>query len=480
MALTLEVIGSVLALVVLCASLIATGHAVLYKRDSRAAIAWTSLICLVPFLGTVLYVLLGVNRLERRARNLRTGRSVSDHLSSHGREPQDALADLQDTPSLKQLSRLVENVTDRDLTSGNMIEPLCGGDEAYPAMLEAIESARHTIGLSTYIFDEDDTGMEFAKALAAATERGVQVCVLIDAVGARYALSSMVSRLEELQIPVRTFNPPIAPWRFRYANLRNHRKILTIDGTIAFTGGMNIRGCCVSSSGPAEPVNDLHFRLQGPIVRHAQDTFASDWMFATDEELRGDNWYPKLDQVGDCLARGIEDGPDESLGRLRLVLLGACHCARKSVKIITPYFLPDAALIGALNVAALRGVSVEILIPEHSNERLVEWACNAQLWQMVTRSCQVRRSHRPFDHTKLMIVDDEWVLMGSANWDPRSLRLNFEFNVECYNRVLAEKLAGVFESRKKNSSLVTMEELKSLNLPIRLRNGVARLAAPFL
>lgn len=478
MTVTIHLIWSALvAVTVLIAALIATGHVVLYKRDSRAAIGWAGLILLAPFVGTVLYVMFGINRIERRARKLRTRRSTSDQNSAD-RVTLQAEPDV--TPGLVQLSSLVDKVADHALTSGNIVEPLCGGDEAYPAMLAAIGTARHTIGLSTYIFDEDDTGMQFAAALAAAVKRGVQVCVLIDAVGAKYGLSSMVSRLEELGVPVRTFNPPIVLGRFRYANLRNHRKVLTIDGLIAFTGGMNIRGCCVSSSDHPEPVNDLHFRLEGPIVSHLQDTFISDWLFATDEELNGDAWYPELKEVGNCAARGIADGPDNSAGKLRLTLLGACHCAAKSLRIVTPYFLPDSALISALNVAALRGVSVEILIPEHSNERLVEWACNAQLWQMVSRGCQIRRTRQPFDHSKLVVVDDEWVLMGSANWDPRSLRLNFEFNVECYNHTLAQTMIDFFESRKQNSKLVTIEQLQSVRLPIRLRNGIARLASPYL
>lgn len=479
MTLTVEIIGSVLAVVSVVVSLIASSHVVLYKRDSRAAIAWAGLIWLAPFVGTGLYVVLGINRIERRARTLRQGRTVVDHSDS----PLKSSSHLQEValrPHLAQLSKLVRSVTGRDLTFGNSVEPLSGGDEAYPAMLAAIGSAQHTIGLSTYIFDADNVGIEFAKVLAEATKRGVEVRILIDAVGAKDALSSIVSILEESGVPVQTFNPPLIPWRFQYANLRNHRKILTIDGTVVFTGGMNIRGCCVSSENAPETVNDLHFRLSGPIVKHVQDTFADDWLFAAGESLTGESWYPALNETGDCIARGIADGPDEQLDQLRMTLLGACQCAERSLRIVTPYFLPDASLISALNVAALRGVSVEILIPQNGNQKLVQWACEAQLWQLVDRGCQIRRTNPPFDHTKLVIVDDDWILMGSANWDPRSLRLNFEFDVECYSRELANRLNQIFEAKKAKSKPVTMSDLQSRSLPVRLRDGVARLAAPFL
>ncbi|MFT5094948.1 MAG: cardiolipin synthase [Porticoccaceae bacterium] len=479
MTLTVEIIGSVLAAASVVVSLIASGHVVLYKRDCRAAIAWAGLIWLAPFVGTGLYVVLGINRIERRARTLRPGRTVVDQrdpaLDSSTNVRAAALS-----PHLAQLSKLVRSVTGGELTFGNAVEPLSAGDEAYPAMLAAINSAQRTIGLSTFIFDADDVGTEFAKALEAAMNRGVEVRVLIDAVGAKYSLSSIISVLEELNVPVQTFNPPLIPWRFQYANLRNHRKILTIDGSIAFTGGMNIRGCCVSSENTRETVNDLHFRLSGPIVKHVQDTFADDWLFAAGESLTGESWYPDLKETGDCIARGIADGPDEHLDQLRLTLLGACQCAEKSLRIVTPYFLPDAALISALNVAALRGVSVEILIPQHGNQKLVQWACEAQLWQLVDRGCQIRRTHPPFDHTKLVIVDDDWILMGSANWDLRSLRLNFEFDIECYSHSLTATMQRIFVAKKSASDVVTMNELQSRSLPVRLRNGVARLASPFL
>jgi cardiolipin synthase A/B len=480
MILTFEiVVGVALAAVGFVVSLVASSHVVLYKRDSRSAIAWTGLIWLAPFVGTLLYVLLGINRIERRARTLRPDTTSGSRPASIDQNPTITLAS-DVSSSLAQLSRLIGRVTGQELTRGNTVEPLSGGDEAYPAMLAAIAAAQRTIGLSTYIFDADNLGMEFAKTLAAASERGVEVRVLIDAVGASYALSSIVATLEELGVRVETYNPPLLPGRFRYANLRNHRKILTIDGQIAFTGGMNIRGCCATSDDCPASEDDLHFRLGGPIVRHVQDTFTADWSFAANEELVGAGWYSELKPLGECAARGIVAGPDEQFDRLNLTLLGACQCARRSLRIVTPYFLPEASLISALNVAALRGVTVEILLPGHGNQKLVQWACDAQLWQLVTQGCEVRKTPRPFDHSKLVIVDDEWVLMGSSNWDPRSLRLNFEFNVECYGRELAEKLKEIFEAKKAKSKLVTIDQLEARSLPVKLRDGVARLAIPFL
>jgi cardiolipin synthase len=316
------------------------------------------------------------------------------------------------------------------LTTGNRVTPLQNGDEAYPAMLEAIDSASASIGLSTYIFDSDPAGAQFTDALDRAVRRGVDVRVLIDTVGARYSRPSITRELRRRNVPVALFGRTLMPWRMPYMNLRNHRKILVVDGTVGFTGGMNIRAGAVMKHPSPNQIQDLHFRLEGPVVEHLRDTFAHDWLFTTHEQLAGPGWRPELHSAGTVTARGIVDGPDEDLDKARFVFQGALACAQKRVRIVTPYFLPDAGLITALDVTALRGISVEIILPEVNNLAIVQWAATAQLWQVMHRGCKVYYTPPPFDHSKLMLVDDSWALFGSTNWDPRSLRLNFEFGVE--------------------------------------------------
>ena len=179
-------------------------------------------------------------------------------------------------------------------------------------------------------------------------------------------------------------------------------------------------------------------------------------------------------------ARGITDGPDEDFEKARLVVLGALACAHTSVQIVTPYFLPDSGLITALTVAAMRGVRVDIVLPAVNNQALVHWAATAQLWQVVKRGCRVYYSPPPFDHTKVMVVDRGWALIGSSNWDPRSLRLNFEFDVECYDEQLAESLSALVERKLAAAREISATDVDNRSLPVRLRDGVARLAAPYL
>ncbi len=463
-------------------SILASTHAVLYKRDPRSAVLWAGLAWLLPLGGAVLYFVLGVNRIRRRALQLRTpgerpARPDSDAACSPaalaGRLPEKAR-------HLTTLAGLVDKVVGRPLLGGNAVEPLVNGDAAYPAMLEAIAGAGRSIALSTYIFDGDVVGREFARALGAAARRGVQVRVLVDATGLRYSWPTILSRLRREGVPHARFLPAFPFGRLLTVNLRNHRKLLVVDGRVGFTGGLNIRAGHWLARRPRHPVQDLHFRLRGPVVSQLQQVFAEDWQFTTGETLAGEDWFPPLECEGPVFARGIPDGPDEDFEALRWTLLGALATAQRSVRVMTPYFLPDAALISALNLAALRGVTVDLLLPAHNNLPFVHWASQAHWWQVLERGCRLWLTPPPFDHSKLFLVDDCWALVGSTNWDPRSLRLNFEFNVECYDPALAWRLSAWFEERRRAARPVTLAEVDARPFLIRLRDGMARLLTPYL
>jgi cardiolipin synthase len=460
----------------------ASGHALVYKRDSRAATLWVGLVWLVPLAGAVLYFVLGVNRIRRWAHSLR---SDMQRLQRSGRESEFPLEELEARMpagclDVAGLARAVGKVTDRPLLGGNRIDVMIQGDTAFPAMLEAIEKAEHSISLSTYIFDADEVGQLFAEALGKAARRGVEVRVLIDATGARYSWPSIFGHLRRAGVRHARFLRLLPLARLLAMNLRNHRKILVVDGRVGFTGGMNIRVGHWLSRQPKRPVQDVHFRVEGPVVTQLQETFAEDWQFTTGEALRGREWFPPCDDAGNAAVRAISDGPDEDFDKLRWTMLAALASARKSIQIATPYFLPEPALIAALNVAALRGVAVDLLLPSRSNLPLVHQASRAHWWQVLEHGCRLWLSPPPFDHSKLMVVDGAWVLVGSANWDPRSLRLNFEFNLECYHPNLAHELGEWFAGKLEGARQVTLEEVDRRGLPVRLMDGIARLFTPFL
>lgn len=461
-------------------SVIAAGHVLLHKRDSRAAVAWMGFVWLVPLLGAILYFLLGINRIKRRAILLRAGRTQLQAADGESACPATQLVEQlpPDARHLAPLGRIIEGVVGRPLLMGNRVDPLINGDEAYPAMLEAISRSERTISLSTYIFDRDQAGLEFAEALAAAQRRGVAVRVLIDAAGTRYSWPSILGTFHRLKINYARFLPTLG--HLVAANLRNHRKILVVDGHTGFTGGMNIRAGHVLKRNPRSPVQDLHFRVVGPVVAQLQEIFADDWLFTTGEELRREAWFPRLPRAGPVLARVIPDGPDEEVDKLPWSLMGALSVARSRVRMVTPYFLPDGATISALTVAAMRGVTVDIILPSKNNLFFVHWASRALWWQLLQHGCRFWLTSPPFDHSKLMVVDDAWSMVGSANWDPRSLRLNFEGNLECYDVQLARSLNQIIDGKLASARQVTLEEVDSRGLPARLRDSTARLFTPYL
>jgi cardiolipin synthase len=459
------------------AAMLASAHALLNKRDSRAATLWIGVIWTLPLLGPLLYLALGVNRLRRRAITLAVHKTFSRPVPEDLGEPEHDGAE-----HLKHLARVVNRVTTQPLTTGNKIEPLVNGDAAFPAMLAAIESAQNSVSLISYIFDNDVSGRKFIAALARARQRGVAVRVLVDAAGTRYSFPPITFKLRAAQIPFARFLPSslLTPWRVATINLRNHRKSLIVDGQIAFTGGMNIRHGNVLTEQPSSPVQDLHFRVTGPVVTELQEAFANDWAFTTDEILDGDLWFPEVREAGDIIARVIPDGPDADFENLRLTLLAALAEAQTSVKILTPYFLPDNAVILALNLAALRGVKVDIILPAKNNLPPVHWASRSLWWQVLERGCHIWLTPPPFDHSKLMIVDEHWVLLGSANWDARSLRLNFELNVECYDRAFAQQMEKIIAQKISAAHQVTQAEVDGRIIPGKLRDALARLFSPYL
>jgi cardiolipin synthase len=454
------------------AAAIAAGHALIHKRDPRSATTWLLVIWILPALGPILYVLLGVNRVQRRAARLR--RDMVRHRTESALPPQEP------GTHFAPLARLVSKIVQRPLLPGNAIEPLVDGAQAFPAMLEAIGRARSSIAMASYIFDSAGIGAEFIAALCDAARRGVAVRVLIDDVDARFSRSSAVKPLRKAGVPVAVFNPPLLPARLHAINLRNHRKILVVDGVDGYTGGMNIDCRYWRPDEPSAGFRDLHFRLRGPVVAHLAEVFVDDWQFATDEALRGKDWFPPLAAAGEVLARGIEAGPDESSERVRWALSGALNAAQRSVRVMTPYFIPDMALITELNAAALRGVEVDILMPERSDLPHVHWAAFGQLWQVLEHGCRVWLSAGAFDHSKLLVVDGAYTQLGSANWDARSLRLNFEFNVECYSVELGAHMEGLVLARRATAREITLDDVQARTLPVKLRDGVARLFAPYL
>ncbi|CAN7714878.1 cardiolipin synthase [Rhizobium leguminosarum] len=461
-------------------------HAAMTKEEVRAAIGWVGVIILSPIIGAVLYAIAGINRIRRKSLSVRRDALLLaaefDELETFDAEAETVIS--QFGRRFAALQTLGDRVTRNPLTTGNTIDVLETGDEAYAAMKTAIDEATRSILLETYIFDRDAVGLRIADALIAAVRRGVEVRVLIDAVGARYSVPSILGHLRESGVTVAVFNGNvIMGLRLPYANLRTHRKILIVDGKIALTGGMNIRAGFSEEATGEGFAHDTHFSVTGPVVADLFDLAAEDWRFSTQELLNDEPWRiePPERSPGDpILMRVVASGPDRSVETNHKMLTGAFSVARQSIRIMSPYFLPDRELISALVTAARRGVEVDIVVPAVNNLVLVDRAMTAQFDQILKNYCRIWRSTGNFSHSKLLTIDGTWAYVGSSNLDPRSLRLNFEVDLEVLNEGFAAEIDQHIEETLKSATPVTLEGLQARPFAVRLIEKVLWLGSPYL
>lgn len=447
------------------------------KDHVQSAIGWVAIIILSPFIGSILYFCLGINRVSRRW----------DHLRERGYTKAEAFFKCQpSTLDPEQIPgfdlRLGDSVSPFPMASGNDIQLLRGGVETYPAMLDAIHKAKRMIALQSYIFDSGKIGNQFVEALIAASRRGVEVRVLIDGVGAAYSQRSVIRRLRREGIKAARFMEYYFGFSLPYANLRNHRKIMIVDAMVAFTGGMNIRDNFALNENQKRFARDTHFRITGPVTNHLLTIFAQDWHFATREEISFLLLSKDGEQAvaGTAVARVIPSEPSNEGNANQLVISDALARARKRVMICSPYFIPNQDIMAMLKLAALRQVQVDIILPRRSNLFLVDFAALAQLGALAACGCNIWHAAGPFDHSKLMIIDENYAFVGSSNMDTRSLRLNFEVDLEILHPGLVTELQGMMEHTITRSVKLTVEKLKARPLPLRLFDRLIWLFSPYL
>ena len=455
-------------------------HAMLYKRDPRAALGWVSACLLFPLFGPVAYYLFGINRIRTQARRLLSPGPRHLHIGyERGLIGGNVVTNptSMDT-SLQKFANTADRLTSRPVAINNDVVMLCNGEQAFPAMLEAIAQAKHYILLISYLFESDVIGKQFAEALITAENRGVKVHVIVDGVGERYSWPRISKKLKRAGIAVASFIPPKLWPPSLSINLRNHRKLLVVDGAVAFTGGMNISDRHWYDSGSRKRTADVHFSIRGPVIEQLQVIFNEDWRFTTKQNL--DFLKTPESTSGRACCRCISDGPNQDLDKIALALIGAISVAEKSIFIQTPYFLPSREMIVALQSAALRKVDVRIILPSKSNLRYVDWACRNLLWELLQYDVAIYFERPPFAHTKLFVVDGVYAQIGSANLDSRSLRLNFELNVELFSAEAVRPLTSYLERIQQRSEKTSLQNLDGRPFLTRVRDAACWLFAPYL
>tara|TARA_R110002049_G_scaffold30385_2_gene104204 strand:- start:749 stop:2125 length:1377 start_codon:yes stop_codon:yes gene_type:complete len=447
-------------------------HILLYKRDTRSALGWIMACIFIPFGGPVAYFLFGINRVRSRARNLnRRLFKIGYEFGLKRSIPQGQFE--------KGIRAIGYHITGTELCQGNTIEVFHNGEQAYPAMLEAIKQAKNRVLLTTYILNTDKTGRAFINALSEAIERGVDVRVLVDGIGELYSWPKASSLLMKNNVPVAKFLPPsLFPPNF-YLNMRNHRKLLVIDNDLAFAGGMNISDDNISLTNKPRKISDIHFSFRGPFVNDLSKLFYDDWLLATGEQLKNDV-KASITTNGDTPCRVIPDGPGDDMDFLALTIQAVIATASESIEIMTPYFVPSRELISSLQSAALRGVRVRIVLPEKNNLFYMHWANRNTLSELLQLNIEIFYQAPPFCHSKLLCVDHEYCMVGSANLDPRSLRLNYEVGIEVFSVEMNALIRTHFNDSILKSNRLNRRELENRSIPIRLRDSLVSLLSPYL
>lgn len=563
-------------------------HALLNKENSRSTFGWVGFILYAPLIGPLAYLIFGINRVRKRSKKLseqaQLERTSLKLLYPEHADRDQHLLDAKEHFDESEWGRLQigKALTDVPLSPNNHVLPLHNGEEAYKWMLARIRKAKVSVWLMTYIFDTDEKGKEFIDALVEAKDRGVDVRVIIDGVGELYGFPLAGTRLRRRGVRVARFLPPkLLPPQI-FMNLRNHRKLLVIDGVHGFSGGMNIGGRhMVEDPTNPTPTQDIHFLFHGPIVYDFASLFLDDWIYSNRHDRREAESLPKeehvrflrerralkrrkkgpqsadtgsveisvprhirrayaaqtarmttqvseldtqaaddvrvdaalgdpqgvalrvvedaektrkklrkkepetlplalMEEEADAWCRLIKDGPDEHLNKIETLVSSVISSARERVFLMSPYFLPTPSIESALINARLRGVKVQVVVPQKSNERLVQAAMNRSVGELLARGVEILMQPPPFAHSKLLIVDDAYVFVGSANMDPRSLRLNFELGVEIIDRGLVKRLDGFYEDVLNESTELTIELLESRPYWRQLWDSAVWLFSPYL
>ncbi|MCA1807890.1 MAG: cardiolipin synthase [Kiritimatiellia bacterium] len=471
-------------------------HCIQTRKEPAAAVLWMFIAWSFPIFGPVLFLIFGVNRVPRRAwhkqvtdQRLRAARQAYENEAlpmAYWRSVHESLAAEPQDRTARELNNVMNAIMpDYPLLAGNAIIPLLDGDEAFPLMMAAIRNARKHIHVQTFIIGADNTGRMFLDLLAERARSGITVRLLYDRFGSTPAV------LRQMFRPYRHIpNMQICGWtqanalkRQFLVNLRNHRKIMVVDGSEAFTGGINLHRENITRP-EHPPIRDYHFHLTGPIVQELQYSFLRDWYFMTNDNpeilLQQDN-FPHLEPTGSSLMRLANSGPTPDENGVVADLFFECLAsARRQVLAVTPYFVPTQSIIHAFRSAALRGADVRLLLPEKNNHIYAGLAGRSLYEELLRAGVRIFHRRPPFMHAKAFMVDDHIVMIGSANLDIRSLQLNYETNLLIFDRDFADKFKPMIINDLNAATEIRPNEWRSRPGHRKLMENFCHLLSPIL
>lgn len=433
-------------------------HCLQRRREPASTVLWIFLAWSFPIVGPLIYLGFGIDRVpdkgfhkhiaDQRLLAERKAREDAELSLSYWRSVHESVAAEPPEGIEHNINKAMNTLLpDYPLLGGNSVKPLITGDEFYPALMQALDEAQHHIHLQSFIIANDTTGRRLMEVLHRKAEQGVKVRLLYDAFGSAKAMFTGlfrgIKRHENLEIASWA---QVNPLRRRFQiNLRNHRKCVIIDGQKAFFGGINIHDEN-SSEFSSEPIRDYHFELAGPIVQELQYSFMRDWYFITDEDpeiLLQEKHFPHVPNAGNSLIRLVNSGPTSEMEAIADVFFMLINAAQEEILIVTPYFVPTRDLMRALRTSALRGVNVRLVVPQKNNHFYAGLAGKALYQELLDAGVRIYERLPPFIHAKAIVVDSKVSVIGTSNFDNRSLRLNYETNMVIYDEAFANKVKGM-------------------------------------
>lgn len=453
-------------------------------RDPVKALSWILVITLVPVLGLVMYIVFGRDYRKEKIFNRKEIEDLK-HMERLSAEQLRELVDpdiqhIEPIEANKDIITLLLNNNKALLTVRNRVKILNDGKAKFDELFEVIRGATSSIHLEYYIFENDSLGRELIALLEEKVREGVEVRLIYDDVGSWNMKRRHARRLRAQGLKVCCFMPVAFPWLTSKLNNRNHRKIVVVDGKIAFTGGINVADRYVNGT-KFGPWRDTHLRIEGDAVNMLQAIFITDWYFVSGRELLTDEKYFPHTRIRSRSPMQIaSSGPDSDWASIMQAFFAAINKASKSIYISTPYFLPNEAILTALKVAALSGTDVRIILPYRSDSKIVYWASRSYIGEMLEAGIKVYFFCKGFNHSKILIIDDNFCSVGSANMDIRSFEDNFEVSAIMYDPKIAAELTGYFMQDISNSVVLTRESWENRSNLHAVYESLARLMSPLL
>ena len=447
----------------------------LQRRSAAATLAWLLVLVFLPGVGLVAYRLLGPLRLKRKRLRRRLGRRVVEDALS-------ALESLRAAGTNElQVARVPIAMREAPPLHAHAVDLYLDGAAAYDAIFAAIEAARQHVHLEYYIFEPDQIGTRLRDLLIKKASAGVTVRLLVDGTGSSRLGRRFLRPLRAAGAQVAWFNPLSLRWiRTRRIDFRTHRKIVVCDGAVAFTGGMNVADVHSARLSPRF-WRDTHLRIEGAAVLTIQRIFVEDWYFATAAlPPRTGELFPEQDGVGAFVVQVVASGPDHDFMTIHDTYFTAITRATSRVWLTTPYFVPDEAIITALCTTAMRGVDVRLLVPVRGDSWLIDLAARSYVPELLASRVKIYEYLPRFVHAKTIVVDDDLAIVGTANLDNRSFKLDFELCALVFDRQLTGRLADAFQADLTESRAMDEAARAHLSLPRRLGEAGARLLSPLL